>query len=67
MVDATSPLLQGTLRPARARPAPSAVASIEPASTELVVEVGAVRVRVTPGFDAAQLAEVVRALPGAAR
>jgi hypothetical protein len=47
-------------------PAP-AVTSIEPACTELVVEVGAVRVRVTPGFDPPLLAEVVRALGVAAR
>ena len=40
------------------RPAAEAPAS------ELLVEVGAARVRVTPGFDAALLADVVRALGG---
>jgi hypothetical protein len=34
-------------------------------STELVVEIGAARVRVAPGFDPALLAAVVTALQGA--
>ena len=35
-----------------------------PAGSELVIEVAGARVRVTPGFDAALLGEVVRALGG---
>jgi hypothetical protein len=38
-----------------------------PASAEVIVEVGAARVRVGAGFDGALLAEVVRALAGAGR
>ncbi|HEU4322807.1 MAG TPA: hypothetical protein VFS21_06620 [Roseiflexaceae bacterium] len=34
-------------------------------SSELVLEVGAVRVRIAPGFDPALLADVLRALGGA--
>lgn len=36
------------------------------APTELLIEIGGARVRVAPGFDAALLADVVRALGGAA-
>src|SRR4051812_13711202 len=35
-----------------------------PSSSELVVEVGAARIRVTPGFDAALLSGVVQVLKG---
>lgn len=45
--------------PSKPMPAPGSGAP------ELVLEVGAVRVRVAPGFDPALLAEVVRALGGA--
>jgi len=38
-----------------------------PVAADLVVEVGSARVRVTSGFDAALLAQVVRALGGGAR
>ena len=38
-----------------------------PSSSELVVEVGAARIRLTPGFDAALLSDVVHALKGGAR
>ncbi len=46
--------------PVRTRAAETAVA-------EMVVEIGAVRVRVLRGFDASLLGEVVRALGGSAR
>jgi hypothetical protein len=36
-------------------------------TTEMVVEIGAVRVRVSRGFDASLLGDVVRALGGAGR
>jgi hypothetical protein len=39
-------------------------AASQRARGDLVIEVGAARVRVTPGFDGALLAEVVRALGG---
>lgn len=38
-----------------------------PSSSELIVEVGAARIRVTPGFDPALLSGVVQALNGGAR
>lgn len=43
------------------------VAAPPPSCSELVVEVGAARIRVTPGFDAALLSGVVQALNGGAR
>lgn len=46
------------LRVVPSKPAPA------PGALEMVLEVGAVRVRVAPGFDPALLAEVVRALGG---
>lgn len=46
--------------PVRTRAAETAVA-------EMVIEIGAVRVRVLRGFDASLLGEVVRALGGTAR
>jgi hypothetical protein len=48
------------LRVVPSKPAPAPVA----AAPALVLEVGAVRVRVAPGFDPALLSEVVRALGG---
>lgn len=42
-------------------------ASAPAAAPDLFVEVGGARVRVAPGFDAALLADLVRALGGAAR
>ena len=45
----------------------TAVAPDLPAAPDLVVEIGGARVRVTPGFDAALLAQVVRVLGGGAR
>jgi hypothetical protein len=48
------------LRVVPSKPAPAAGGS-----SELVLEVGAVRVRVAPGFDPALLADVLRALGGA--
>jgi hypothetical protein len=39
----------------------------ESASTEVVVEVGGARIRVTPGVDVGLLGEVVRALEGVGR
>lgn len=46
--------------PVRTRPAWAAAA-------EMIVEVGAARIRVARGFDVSLLGEVVRALGGAAR
>lgn len=57
----------------RRAPAPTFVelrpsrAVVVPPPTELVVEVGAARVRLTPGFDPALLGAVVAALAGGAR
>jgi len=44
-----------------------ASSSSRPPSSEVVVEVGSVRVRVQEGFDGALLADVVRALAGGGR
>ncbi|WP_437912419.1 IS66 family insertion sequence element accessory protein TnpA [Sorangium sp. So ce302] len=58
--------LSRTERPRFLRLVPKAPAVTSSAS-ELVVEVGGARVRVAAGFDAALLADVVRALGGGAR
>jgi hypothetical protein len=47
------------------RVVPSKPAPVAGGSSELVLEVGAVRVRIAPGFDPALLADVLRALGGA--
>ncbi len=49
------------LRVVPSKPAPGPA----PGAPELVLEVGAVRVRLAPGFDPALLADVLRALGGA--
>jgi transcriptional regulator with XRE-family HTH domain len=54
-------------KPQFLRLVPKSPAVAPPSSSELVVEVGAARIRVTAGFDAALLSGVVQALNGVAR
>ena len=54
-------------KPQFLRLVPKSPTAPPPSSSELVVEVGAARIRVTAGFDAALLTGVVEALKGGAR